>query len=118
MQGHEIILRTGKIYEFEMACNALGEAGIPHIKQEETFTGLKTGYVQPVMGPGVFFNLLVPTALKEEALKKISELPIEITTDPDIWHYGADEKSKTYWKIYALIVLAIFTALIVIYMLK
>lgn len=107
MQGYEIILKTGRIYEFEMACNALGEAGIPYVKQEESYTGIKTGYVQRVMGPGCFFNLLVPATQKEQATKVISELPIEVTTEPDIWHYGANEKSKRNWKTYALIVLGI-----------
>jgi hypothetical protein len=118
MQGHEIILKTGRIYEFEMACNALKEAGIPFFKQEEDYCGVKEAYYQPAMGPGIFFNLLVATPIKEEALKVISELPIEITQEPDFWHYGANEKSKRNWKIYALVILGISALALAINILK
>jgi hypothetical protein len=107
MQGHRIILKTGKLLDFELACNALKEAGIPFVKQEENYTGLKEAYCQPVMGPGNFFNLIVPFPFETKATQVISELPIEITLEPELWHYGADDKSKKYWKIYALIVLGI-----------
>lgn len=114
MQGHEIILRTGKIIDFEMACNALSEADIPFFKQEEDYCGIKEAYYQPVMGPGIFFNLLVATPLKEVASQIISELPIDFTLEPDFWHYGANEKSKRNWKIYALIVLGISTIALIV----
>lgn len=118
MQGHEIILKTGRLYEFEMACNALEEAGIPFLKQEEDYCGVKEAYYQPVMGPGIFFNLSVATHIKEEAIKIISELPIELSPEPDFWHYGSNEKSKRNWKIYALIVLGISALVLAINLVK
>ena len=81
---------------------------------EEGYTGIIEGYVQPVMGPGSFFNLLVPATQKEEAIKVISELPIEVTTEPDMWHYSANEKTKRNWKICALIILGIIAVGLVI----
>ncbi len=103
MLGHETILKTGRIYNLEIACDALKKAGVPFVKQEENYTGLKTGYVQPTMGPGNYFNLLVAPSQKETAIIILSELPIDLTTEPNLWHYGADEKSKNNWKVYALV---------------
>jgi hypothetical protein len=118
MQGHEIILKTGRVYEFELACNALKEAGIPFFKQEENYSEIKEAYYQPAMGPGTFFNLLVASPIKEDAIKILSQLPIELTLEPDFWHYGANEKSKRKWKIYALIVLGISAIFLIVNILK
>lgn len=118
MRGYEVILRTGRIFDFEMACEALREAGIPFVKQEESVTGIKDGYVQPSMGPGSFFNLMVPEQFKEKAVLVISELPIDITLEPDFWHYGADERSKKRWKILALVVLGIAILLLALSLLN
>jgi len=118
MRDHEVILRTGRIFDFEMACNALHKAGIPFIKQEESLTGVKDGYFQPSMGPGSFFNLLVPKQFKEDAMGVISELPIDMTTVPDFWHYGADEKSKRLWRIFAMVVLGMAIVLLALSLLS
>ncbi len=118
MRDYEVILRTGRIFDFEMACDALREAGIPFVKQEESVTGIKDGYVQPSMGPGSFFNLLVPKQFKGKAVQVISELPIELTLEPDFWHYGADERSKRWWKIFAMVVLGIAILLLALSLLS
>lgn len=118
MQDHEIILKTGRIIDFDMACNALKEAGIPFVRQSEGHTGIQEAYVQPVMGPGNYFNLLVPSALKQDAEFILSHLPIENTIDPDFWHYGANKKSKRNWKIYALVVLGISATIFIVNIIK
>ena len=118
MQGHEIVLRTGRIHEFELVCNALNEANIPYVKQEESVSGLKTGYVQPVMGPGNYFNLLVPTESKQKALDIISALPVDLGRDPDVWHYGGTEKAKKKWRVYITVVLGIVLVLTILNVIK
>ena len=35
------------------------------------------------------------------------ELPIELTLDPDFWHYGANERSKRMWRILAYVALGL-----------
>ncbi len=98
MSEHVVILKSGRLHEFEMACNALKESGIPHFRQEETVSGLKTAMVQPVMAPGLFWNLLVPSTERTKAEKILSELPIDLTTDPELWHCGSKPESQQDWK--------------------
>ena len=103
------ILRTGKSYEIDMAANALKEKGIPFIRQEGATGGLITAMpMTPTPGPGVWWAILVPEVAYEEAKTVLSELPMEIQTHPDIWDYGASEKSKRGWTIYAIIMLVVF----------
>ena len=104
MTEQVIVLRTGRLHEFEMACNALTESGIPFFKQQE-ISGVKTALYAPAAGPGTFWNILVPVSMKQEAEKILKELPIENTTEPDLWHFGGKPYAKKVWKILALIFL-------------
>jgi len=95
------ILKTGKLYEHDMAANALQENNIPFYKESESSSVLRFAMpFQPSMGPGEFYSILVPEQRVNDAKRNLRNLPIEITTKPDIWHYGASEKSKKHWKIY------------------
>lgn len=118
MPEHVVILRTGRLHEFEMACNALEKSGVPHFKQEESSSGLKTAMYNPAMAPGSFWNLLVPVSEKLNAEKIISDLPIDNTTDPDLWHFGAKPKRKKIWKVCIIIYLFILGILFVYNLLK
>lgn len=88
MTEQVIVLKTGRLHEFELACNALTESEIPFFKQEESSGGLKTAMYSPAAGPGTFWNILVPVPIKSEAEKILKELPIDLTTEPDLWHFG------------------------------
>ena len=118
MPEHVIILKTGRLHEFELACNALKDSGIPHYKQEENISGLKTAMYTPAMGPGTFWNLLVPVSEKLNAEKILSELPIEVTKQPSIWHFGANEEAKKGWRIFAIFILTLSVLLLVVDLLK
>ena len=108
------ILKTGKLLDHDLASNALKENGIPFYKQMETITGLKLAMpFQPAMGPGTYYNILVPESFSEEAKQILSDLPIDLTVDPDLFHFGASEKAKTGWKIYVWVILAI-TAIVLL----
>jgi len=90
-----------------MAANALKENNIPFYKQMETSSGLRIAMpFQPAMGPGAYYNILVPSKFVEEAKIIIGNLPIDLTVEPDIWHFGANEKIKKGWKIYVWLFLA------------
>ena len=112
--NHVCILKTGRLLDLDLAANTLTENGIPYYKQMETITGLKLAMpFQPAMGPGTYYNILVPERLSEEAKQILSELPIDLNDDPDLFHFGASEKEKSGWKIYVWVILAI-TAIILI----
>jgi hypothetical protein len=105
---HICILRTGRLLDHDLAANTLTENGIPFYKQMETVTGLKLAMpFQPAMGPGTYYNILVPEKFSEEAIQILNGLPIDVTDNPDIFHFGASEKQKAGWKIYAWIILTI-----------
>ncbi len=105
--NHVCILRTGKLFEHDIAANALKESGIPFYKQMETSSGLRLAMpFQPAMGPGTYYNILVPSKFADKARKLLEELPIDVVTEPDIWHFGASEKTKRGWKLYIWLILA------------
>jgi hypothetical protein len=112
--NHICILKTGRLLDHDLAANTLTENGIPFYKQMETITGLKLAMpFQPAMGPGTYYNILVPEKFSEDAKQILRELPIDLTDDPDIFHFGASEKEKVGWKIYVWVILAI-TAIVIL----
>lgn len=114
---HVIVFKTGKLYELDMATEALKENNIPFYRQSESSSGLRTAMpAQPTMGPGTWYSILVPEIAVEDAKVILAELPFEIGTNPGIWHFGADEKAKKGWKIYGYFILAISIVLLIAYM--
>lgn len=104
--NHRVILKTGKLHELNMASTILSDRGIPFYKEEETVSGLKTAMpFQPVMGPGTWYSILVPEIAFDDARLILSELPFEITVDPDIWHFESSSKTKRRWKIISWIII-------------
>ncbi|MBW1899892.1 MAG: hypothetical protein JRI61_12690 [Deltaproteobacteria bacterium] len=62
------ILKTGRLFEHDIAANALAENSIPFYKQMETSSGLRLAMpFQPAMGPGTYYNILVSEKFLEEA---------------------------------------------------
>ena len=106
--NHICVLKTGKLFEHDIAANALSENGIPFYKQLETSSGLRLALpFQPSMGPGTWYNFLVHPKHADEAREILKELPIDLSTDPDIWHFGPNKKIKKAWKIFIWLVLAV-----------
>ena len=100
------ILETGKLYELDMAANALAEKKIPFYREEVSSSGLHFAMpFQPSMGPGTWFAIIVPEIAVNEARNVLEGLPLEISTKPDIWHFGASKKDRAGWRIYARITL-------------
>ena len=109
------ILKTGKLLEHDLAANALKEKAIPVYKQVESSSGLRLAMpAQPAMGPGTLYNILVPRPFMVEGINILKELPIDLPTEPDNWHFGPSKKAKAVWKVYIWIVLA-FTSITFLY---
>ena len=112
------IFCTGQLTKFDLAVNALKEAGIAHQVRAETSTGLKVAMpITPAMGPGRFFAVLVPASAEAEARVVLSDLPFEITTNPGPWDFQPRPRVKRFWTIIiigslALIVLSCIMGLI------
>ena len=105
-KDHVCVLKTGKLYDHDISSNAL-EKNIPLYKQMETSSGLRLAMpFQPAMGPGTYYKIFVPDKYAEQAKKILGELPIEVTINPDIWHFSANEKAKKYWKLFVWFILA------------
>jgi hypothetical protein len=103
---HICVLKTGKLYEHDMASNALEENNIPSFKQVETSSGLRLAMpFQPAMGPGTYYKIFVPERFAEEATKILGELPIDVTVNPDVWHFSGNERVKKYWKLFVWFIL-------------
>jgi hypothetical protein len=52
----------------------------------------------PSVGPGTFYSILVPSPFVKTAKQALEELPFEVTTTPDVWHFVPNEKIKRLWK--------------------
>ncbi len=94
------VLKTGRLYEHDMAVNTFKEKGIPFYNEMEYSSGLRLAMpFQPSMGPGTFYSILVPKPFVETAKQTLEELPFEVTTTPDIWDFAPNDKIKRIWKI-------------------
>jgi hypothetical protein len=108
------IFKTGKLYELDMAVNALTEKKIPFYREEVSSSGLRFAMpFQPSMGPGTWFAIIVPEVAVNEARNILEGLPFKVSNNPDIWHFGASKKERAAWRIYAWITL-ISTLLILV----
>ena len=107
------IFRTGQLYKVEMADSALNEAQVPHFLREETSSGLRVAMpVAPSMGPGTWWVILVPEECADEARKILSELPFEITINPDVLDFQPPGRSRRAWQIWLRILAIAFFAFV------
>ena len=113
------VLKTGKLFEHDIASNALKDREIPFYKQLETSSGLRLAMpFQPSMGPGTWYNILVHPKYVDEARKILNDLPIDSSNDPDIWHFGPKERIKRAWKIFIWFSLAIGALYLILGLIK
>ena len=106
------VLCTGRLMEFDMAVDALREAGIAYQAQAEASTGLKEALpITPDIGPGSFLALLVPANAEAEARGVLSHLPFETTTNPGPWHFRPRARTVKRWRTGVIIALLAFVVL-------
>ena len=107
-ENYVCILKTGKLFEYDMEINALKDSKIPFYKQLETSSGLKLAMpFQPAMGPGTLYKIFVPQIFSDKSKEILDELRIDQGVEPEIWHFGARENVKKKWKIFIWLILAI-----------
>ena len=113
---HVIVFKTGKLYELDIATEALKQKRIPFYRELESSSGIRMAMpAQPTMGPGTWYSILVPEIAVDEVNAILAELPFEISTNPDIWHFGPDKNVKKGWKIYGYFILAISIVMLILY---
>jgi len=110
-----VVMRTGRIWEVEMVENAFKKAKIPHFQQSESSSGLVLAkQLAPSMGPGEWWSFSVPKTFLEKAKEVLASLPIDVTINPDIWHFNPPEEGKWFFKKYALFCLIAFFIILVL----
>src|SRR3954469_15962710 len=82
------VFRTGQLVHLDWACNMLDEAGIAHLRRQETAGGLRVAMpAVPSVGPGAWWAIDVPEYSAAEAREILAALPIEQTTTPEVWSF-------------------------------
>jgi hypothetical protein len=98
-----VVLRTGRIWEVEMVAEEFKKAKIPCYQQLETSSGLRLAKEIPqAMGPGDWWAFYVPKTFQKKAEEVLMGLPIEVTINPDIWHFSSSGEGKRFFKAYAI----------------
>jgi len=111
-----VVMRTGRIWEVEMVADAFKKAKIPCYQQLETSSGLRVAKEIPQsMGPGDWWAFYVPKRFQKRAEEVLAELPIEVTINPDIWHFGPPEEGKRFLKTYATYALIAFGISVILF---
>ena len=114
-----IVLRTGGLWEVEMVANAFKEAQLPFYQRFQTSGGLELAMpVFPSMEPGEWYCFYVPRKLQKRAERILATLPIEVTTNPGVWHFGPPKSGKAFFKTYAYWTLIAMGVVIVISIVK
>ena len=92
------VLRTGKLFVFDMAVDTLKRAKVPHFTHEESSSGLRVALpAAPSGGPGVWWVIRVREDFSDEAKRLLSALPFPTGTNPDVWDYDASGKPLPKW---------------------
>jgi hypothetical protein len=103
-----VVFRTGQVYQIDMAVNALKEAHVPYMTEEETASGFRLAMpVGPAPGPGVCWTLRVPASEVDKAKQVLSELPFEIKTSPGAWDFNPRPGVKKVWRISIVVTLVL-----------
>ena len=96
--GTTTILRTGKMYVFDMAVDCLKSAGVPHFTSQETLSAIVEALpAMPSGGPGVWFVIRVEGRYISEAKQVLASLPFPTGTDPDVWDCDQQGKPLPKW---------------------
>ncbi len=109
--GSTTILRTGKMYVFDMAVDCLKSAGVPHFTSQETLSAVVEALpAMPSGGPGVWFVIRVDEQYISEAKQILATLPFPTGTDPDVWDYDPQGKPLSKSVQYAFIAFLVCAA--------
>jgi hypothetical protein len=103
-----VVLRTGQVWQMDMAIDALKRAHVPHFCQQETAAGLRLAVpAAPAAGPGTWYAVLVPEARAEAARGVLATLPFEVKTDPGVWDFGPTPRAKRLYRRLGIVAVAL-----------
>ena len=95
-KGAVTVLRTGKLFVFDMAVDEFKRHGVPHFTREETVTGLIEAMpAAPSGGPGTWWTIQVPAECEAEARGILDTLPFPTSTEPDVWDFAGSKGTES-----------------------
>jgi hypothetical protein len=107
-----VVLRTGKVYEFDLVLNQLDSEGIPTFTQNQTSSGMRLATPATLTGDaGSWWTIGVPEEYEDQAKEIILELGFGEKTDPEVLDFANPELRKNMRIFYAAllgIVICIF----------
>jgi hypothetical protein len=104
-----VVLRTGVLFEADMAAAALENAGVPYYRREESSGGLSFAMpAAPSPGPGTWWRIEVPAAVVDRAEEILNGLPMPRKESPGVWDFRPPPEAKGFWKSYAGAMLLLF----------
>lgn len=106
-----VVLRTGRLFEADLAASTLEEAGVPYYRQEQSSSGAVFEMpAAPTPGPGTWWVVRVPTAVAEEARFVLEQLPLGLDDSPGVWDFGPTPEAKSFFKSWAFATLLFLAA--------
>ena len=113
--NHIIIFRTGKLWEFDLARDALKQHGIPLFARSDSMSGVRTAVdAMPMQGPGVFWCLLVPEQAARRAKQILRGCHLEVEKQPLIWDFAPRRGNKKFWKSYVWFILILSVLFLIV----
>ena len=117
--NHAVIFRTGKLWEFDMARDALKQHKIPSFAQQDNMSGIRTAVdAMPIQGPGVFWNILVPERFAHRAQEILKGCRLDVEKKPLIWDFGPAPESKKFLISYAKLTLIVSILFLIFWAIK
>lgn len=114
-----VVVRTGRLYEADMAAEALEQAGLPFYRREENITGIQLAMpAMPAQAPGMMFLVIVAEESAGQARAIIEELPISQSTEPEFWANHPAPHAKKIYRHYAIVILILTAVIFLIQMLR
>ena len=117
------IFRTAKLWEIDMARDALKRANVPHYVREE-LSGIETAFqAAPAAGPGVTFTFHVPHSAVKKAKRLLKGLHLDLHQQPGYWDFADPAVVRGYktgakvtmWGIIIAIVIVIVRAIVLFF---
>lgn len=105
------VLRTGKLFVFDMAVDEFKRKGVPHFTQEETVAGLVMAVpAAPSGGPGTWWTIRVPAHCEAEARSILDTLPFPTSTEPDVWDFAGSKGTE--WALRRVLLVVVILAVV------
>lgn len=110
-----VLLKTGRLFEADLAASTLEEASVPHYREEQNSGGLSFAMpLAPSAGPGTWWVIRVPEADAEKARSILEPLPITTEDSPGVWDFGPSEGAKRFFKSWAFATLVLFAVFLLL----